>query len=137
MSETRVARAERESLEGFAPLVDMELDALIRRPVLILRRAGIETYESCSGEPGHAFREPTIRFCGGAARAYQAFTASIEHGLPVVALRPVCFQVVNGNLAGPFCEITFDLEGLRFLASEWMDPAENAVRVAREATEKE
>ena len=98
---------ERESLESFAPLVDMELDAGIRHAVLVLRRAGIETYESCSGEPGHAFCEPTVRFHGGPAAAYRAYAAAIECGLPVFALRPVCFQIENGQLAGPFGEITF------------------------------
>lgn len=100
-------REERESLENFAPPVDMELDAKIRHAVLVLRRAGIETYESCSGEPGHSFPEPTVRFHGGPTAAYRAFAAAIECGLPVIGLRPVCFQIENGQLAGPFGEITF------------------------------
>src|SRR4051812_9208509 len=47
-------------IEAFAPAVDMELDAGIRQAVLILRRAGIETFESCEGGDGHAFEVPTV-----------------------------------------------------------------------------
>lgn len=102
-----------EDLEEYAPVVDLELDALIRRPVLILRQAEIETYESCSGEAGHAFTEPTIRFGGGAPMAYRALTAALQYGLPVLALRPVCSQIVDGHPQGPFCEIVFHAEALR------------------------
>lgn len=103
---------EEQSLESFAPPVDMDLDPLIRRAVLVLRRAGIETYESCSGEHGHAFCEPTVRFAGGPSAAYRAFAAAIECGLPVVAVRPVCYQAEGNHLSGPFGEITFLAEGL-------------------------
>ena len=44
---------ERESLKQFEPEVDMALDVGIRDAVCILRRAGVETYESCDGSGGH------------------------------------------------------------------------------------
>lgn len=59
-------------LEQFAPATDLELDAGIRRAVLVLRSAGIETFESCQGGPGHAFPDPTVKFHGSAWEGYRA-----------------------------------------------------------------
>lgn len=100
------ARKIRDPLEAFAPPVDMELDAGIRRAVLVLRSAGIETFESCEGGEGHAFAEPTVRFGGGTWAGYKAFAVAMEHGLPVSALR-YCYTNVNGHLGEPCWEITF------------------------------
>jgi len=102
-----IALAERfESLEQYAPVVDMELDQGIRRAVLVLRANGVETFESCEGGPGHAFPDPTVRFWGGTWAGYKAFAIAMEHGLPVLHLR-YCFTNVNGHLETPCWELVF------------------------------
>jgi hypothetical protein len=97
---------EAADLERHAPSADMPLDPGIRRAVLILRRAGIETFESCEGGPGHAFKEPTIRFYGNAWAGYRAFAAAMEHGLPVAELHRVWTER-DGALEGPQWQIVF------------------------------
>lgn len=96
-----------DELEAHAPAVDMELDAGIRRAVLILRANGIETFESCEGGEGHAFPDPTVRFHGGSWVGYKAFAIAMEHGLPVLHLR-YSFTAVHGHLEAPCWELTFD-----------------------------
>lgn len=99
-------RALADDLESHAPAVDMELDAGIRRAVLILRASGIETFESCEGGAGHSMPDPTVRFWGGTWAGYRAFAVAMEHGLPVLHLR-YCYTVVNGHLETPCWELTF------------------------------
>lgn len=84
----------------------MPLDPGIRRYVLILRGQGIETFESCQGGDGHVFPEPTVRFHGNSVEGYRAFTAAMNYGLPVSALRRY-YQVIDGQLEGPWWEMTF------------------------------
>jgi hypothetical protein len=95
-----------DPLEAFAPVVDMELDAGIRRAVLVLCANGVETFESCEGGEGHAFPDPTVRFWGGTWAGYKAFAIAMEHGLPVLHLR-YCFTAVNGHLETPCWELVF------------------------------
>ena len=57
--------------------MDLPLDPGIRRAVLILRQAGIETFESCQGGDGHARREPVVKFSGGAWAGYRAFATTV------------------------------------------------------------
>jgi hypothetical protein len=90
----------------FESQLDMQLDRGIRRYVLLLRDAGIETFESCEGGADHPFKEPTIRFYGDSAEGYRAFTAAKNYGLPTLSLRRY-FQVVDGWLEGPWWEMTF------------------------------
>lgn len=99
-------KAVTDSLEAFAPDIDMPLDPGIRRAVLILRSQGIETAESCEGGPGHAFPDPTIQFHGSTWAGYKAFAVAMEHGLPVLHLR-YTFSVVGGHLGPPCWEMTF------------------------------
>jgi hypothetical protein len=82
------------------------LDKGIEREVHILNENGIETFESCEGGKGHGFYEPTIRFFGGKAKGFNAYAIAIENGLTVSDLRRV-YQVEDGELVGPFWEITF------------------------------
>jgi hypothetical protein len=95
-----------DALERFEPATDLALDPGVRRYVLALRSAGIETFESCQGGPGHCFPEPTVRFHGNSVEGYRAFTAAMNHGLPVLSLRRY-YQVVDGQLEGPWWEMTF------------------------------
>ena len=99
-----------DNLEAFAPEVDLPIDPGIRKAVLILRSAGVETFESCEGGNGHAFDVPTIRFHGDAWAGYKAFSIAMEHGLPVECIQRV-HSVVNGQLEGPWWEMVFHTTG--------------------------
>ena len=80
---------------GIAPFVDT------------LRQHGIETFESCEGEEGHSFPEPTIRFHGGRAEGFRAAWVAMTFGpLPFSKLRRV-WRLVNGELTGPDWEMVF------------------------------
>ncbi len=95
-----------DDLEAHAPACDLPLDPGIRRAVLILRREGIETFESCDGGAGHAFAEPTIKFHGNAWAGYKAFAVAMENGLPAARIQYVWHEV-DGQLQGPWWEIVF------------------------------
>lgn len=87
---------------------DPPLDAGITEAVCALRAAGVETYESCEGGPGHAYPEPAVRFHGDLPEGYRALAAALSARLPVRELRRV--WVVRGQeAAGPWWELTFTL----------------------------
>ncbi|MEZ5934518.1 MAG: hypothetical protein R3F54_21770 [Alphaproteobacteria bacterium] len=93
-------------LERFMPELDIPLDRGIRRYVLKLRMAGIETFESCEGGEGHAFPEPTIRFYGNSGAGFKAISAGVDFGLPISSLRRV-WDMIDGEVSGPWWEMTF------------------------------
>jgi hypothetical protein len=99
-----------DDLERHAPAVDLSIDPGIRRAVLILRRGGVETFESCEGGAGHAFAEPTIKFHGSQGAGYQALSVALDHGLPVSRLQR-CYYVQGGELEGPWWELVFHATG--------------------------
>lgn len=86
---------------------DVPLDRWISFAVKVLREAGVSTYESCQGGPGHSYAEPAVRFHGTNAEGYRAVTATLNYGLPVSALRRVWFINRGDELDGPTWEITF------------------------------
>ena len=57
---------------------DPPLDPKIEQAVLVLRSAGVETFESCEGGEGHAYTEPTIRFHGGQADGLSSPLKNLE-----------------------------------------------------------
>jgi hypothetical protein len=85
---------------------DPPLDAEIQRYVEILNAAGIETFESCHGGPGHAYPEPTIRFHGERAEGFRALAVALQHDFPVAALRRI-WRVIDREPTGPSWEMTF------------------------------
>ena len=85
---------------------DPPLDRGIRAAVEVLVGAGVETFESCEGGPGHSYPEPTVRFHGGRSEGFRAFAAAILAGLPVTALKRV-WPVADGEPTGPWWELTF------------------------------
>lgn len=85
---------------------NVPLDKGIEREVMILRAAGIETYESCEGGNGHAFPEPTVRFHGDAHEGWRALTVALQHSLHVYALRRV-WDIIDGEPTGPTWEMVF------------------------------
>ncbi len=82
------------------------LDSRIAPFVYALRDAGVETFESCQGGPGHAFAEPTVRFHGHREEGLRALAAALQRGLPVNDLRRV-WPVLDGEPTGPYWELTF------------------------------
>lgn len=81
------------------------LDKGIHDAVMILRKAGFNTVESCEGGPGHAFPDPTVVFTGGKAEGYRALSVALQHGLAVVQLRRV-WPVIDYEPTGPYWELT-------------------------------
>jgi hypothetical protein len=68
---------------------DLGLDRGISDAVRVLRKTGVETFESCEGGEGHAYPEPTVRFHGEAPEGLRALAVAMEAGLPVLELRRV------------------------------------------------
>ena len=83
-----------------------ELDRGICYAVKVLRDGGVETFESCEGGDGHCFPEPVVRFHGNQSAGLMAVSVAMTHGLPVSELRR-SWRVVDGELDGPFWELTF------------------------------
>jgi hypothetical protein len=82
------------------------LDEGIKPAVMALREYGVETIESCQGGDGHAFPEPTVRFCGGKAEGYRALSIALQCGLKVAELRRV-WPILDMEPTGPYWELTF------------------------------
>ena len=83
------------------------LAAGIHNAVLIMRRAGIEPFESHQGGPGHASDMPTIKFRGNALAGYKAL---MDNGFAVWRVKHV-WEVANGQLEGPWWEIVLHSTG--------------------------
>lgn len=82
------------------------LDPGIRREVEVLRRGGIDTFESCQGGDGHPCPEPFVRFHGEYSEGFKALSVALEHDLRVSALRRV-YEIQDGELVGPWWELIF------------------------------
>lgn len=82
------------------------LDAGIYAFVRLLRAHGVETFESCQGGEGHAFRVPTIRFHGGVGEGWKALAVAQEHKLPVEALMRE-WPIIDNDPTGPYWVMTF------------------------------
>lgn len=107
-------------LQAFREQFSSPLDPAISYAVKVLRDAGIETYESCSGEAGHSLPEATVRFFGGQDAGLKAVAVAIRSGLPVLNLRRF-WTVRNGELIGPDWELTFfPLDKLKQI-TEWAE----------------
>lgn len=91
------------------------LDPGIKPAVRILMQAGIETFESCEGGAGHAFREPTVRFHGHREDGFRALAVVLQSGFTVVALRRT-WDIIDGEPTGPHWEMTFAKVALAELA---------------------
>ncbi|MBN9463441.1 MAG: hypothetical protein J0H00_19700 [Burkholderiales bacterium] len=88
-----------------AAIFDPPLDEGIRLFVECLNAAGVETFESCEGGAGHAYREPTVRFHGDRAEGYRAVSIALRGGFKVAALRRT-WPLLDGELTGPWWELT-------------------------------
>jgi len=86
-------------------MVERALDSGIESAVLVLRRNGVETFESCEGGEGHSFSEPTVRFHGDGSEGFRALAIAQQNGLRVDQLRRY-YQIQNGEPTGPYWEMT-------------------------------
>jgi hypothetical protein len=82
------------------------IDAGVARYVSVLRAAGVETFESCEGGPGHCAPEPFVRFDGERSAGWRALCAAQEYALPVLALARE-WPIVDGEPTGPWWKLTF------------------------------
>jgi len=73
-----------------------------------LQAAGIGTFESCEGGPGHAYPEPTVRFHGERSEGFRALAAAQAAGHSVAELRRV-WPINDGEPTGPWWELTFSV----------------------------
>ena len=85
---------------------DPPLDLGVQRYVEILNAAGIETFESCDGSPGHTYPEATVRFYGQQPEGFRALAVALTHNLPVAQLRRI-WRVIDREPTGPLWEMTF------------------------------
>jgi hypothetical protein len=92
--------------KGRAP-VPGRLDVGIEKAVRLLQKDGIQTFESCEGEKGHAFPEPTIRFHGTPEAGWRAVGICLAYGLPILALRRTWYVLDANEPTGPHWEIAF------------------------------
>lgn len=82
------------------------LDPGIRTAVELLRKYGIETYESCEGDEGHSYPEPAVRFHGGRSEGFKALAIALQHRLPVSSIRRF-WNIEDGEPVGPYWEMVF------------------------------
>ena len=87
---------------------ERELDPRIAPYVKVLRKHGVETFESCEGGVGHAIPEPTVRFHGQRPEGFRALAVARTFGLPVHELRR-SWPLIDGEPTGPYWELTFYL----------------------------
>ena len=73
----------------------------------ILRKYGIETFESCEGGLGHSYPEPTVRFYGTSDAGWRAVGICLAHGLPTAQLRRAWNVLDAHEPTGPHWELTF------------------------------
>ena len=74
--------------------------------MIALRNAGVETFESCEGGPGHCYPEPTVRFHGQQSEGFRALAAAMAAGLNVTGLRRV-WLMNDDEPSGPWWELVF------------------------------
>jgi hypothetical protein len=84
------------------------MDPGIERAVRTLMDAGVETFESCQGGPGHCFPEPTIRFgVGRPEEGWKALAVCLTFGYPVLRLATY-WNIEHGHVpTGPYWELVF------------------------------
>ena len=89
------------------------LDPYILPVVEILRKHGVETYESCQGGSGHTYLEPGVRFHSGFGfgEAMRTLGIALIHGMPVNELR-LSFPVLLGIPQAPVWELVLDADKL-------------------------
>ena len=94
------------AVDEFEPPLDPGIKAMVRA----LRDSGVETFESCDGSPGHAYREPTVRFHGDRSEGFRALAAALgKPGPQVMGLR-ARGRWWRESPTGPWWELVFLIE---------------------------
>lgn len=88
------------------PEITGTLDERIRDAVMVLREAGVDTFASCQGGPGHMFRLPTIRFQGDEWAARLAIRVLAKNGYAADEVRHYLADEYLSKLSDEFWEIT-------------------------------
>ena len=98
---------EEPNLDTFAAEVALPIDPGFRDAVVtVLRRGGIEIFESSEERDGQVSDDLTIKFRGNSWAGYKAFAIAQQNGLAVRRIHRV-YGVVNGKLGDPWWEIIF------------------------------
>jgi hypothetical protein len=87
----------------------MPIDPGIVRVFRALNDAGVETFESCQGGPGHSRDRPTVMFHGSQFAGWEALAIAMKLGLPVRTIQRV-WSIIDGEPVGPDWEITLFTE---------------------------
>lgn len=86
-------------------MIDQDaIDKGILNEVLILRKHGVDTFESCEGGVGHCFPEPTIKFHGDKNEGIRVAHICLQENLPVFKIGRT-FYVDDGELTTPYWEL--------------------------------
>lgn len=91
------------------PLTELAIDVGIAPAVSALQDAGVETFDSCQGGPGHPSPDPMVRFHGDRAEGFRALAVALSAGLSVLELRRT-WPVIDGEPTGPIWELTLRSE---------------------------
>src|ERR1039458_6739185 len=95
-------RPDPETIQKAGQLIfEPPLDEGIREIVIILVKNGVETFQSCEGNRGHSFAEPTVQFEGDSSEGLRALSVALENGLPVRRLRRT-WGIIDGSIHGPW-----------------------------------
>jgi hypothetical protein len=106
VTESRVCTSCQGQVLKSSDCYDPPLDPGIVLAVTVLVEAGVETFESCDGGPGHAYPRPTVRFHGHKDEGFRALAIVLRAGMQVSALRRF-WDVVDGEPSGPHWELEF------------------------------
>lgn len=82
------------------------LDPGIRAAVFILRDAGVQTFASCQGGPGHWYPNPIVEFDGEDGEGFRALGVALSAGLPVLTLQRT-WPLNEKEPTGPWWTLTF------------------------------
>ncbi|HEY7987410.1 MAG TPA: hypothetical protein VIE17_10920 [Methylophilaceae bacterium] len=87
------------------PTTGMGFDKGIETFVTALREEGLDTAEPYKAGKAASISEPTVRFQGGMAALFKAFSIAQARGLPVLDVRVAYYSV--GSQLGSWWEMTF------------------------------
>lgn len=82
------------------------LDDGIKKYVTVLRKAGIETFNSCEGGKGHSCAQPTVLFHGDYLEGHRAMGIALQHDLPVASVARI-WTNIDGEPTGPEWQMVF------------------------------
>ncbi len=85
------------------------IDKGILNEVLVLRKHGVDTFESCQGGVNHSFPEPTIKFHGDRNEGIRVAYICLQEFLSITEIRRT-FSIENEEITMPYWEVVFKSE---------------------------